>query len=228
MDPLSSQKESELKKHVAFIHCLSPSLLQRKITNGLLRNAYNRLLIDEEHHISIGELCKLIGYKSNDYNLIKRTLIDLLGTVCEWNLIDNSDGNKAVVWNASSIIADASIKNAMCTYSYSKRMRELLYMPAMYGRLDMAIQARFKSTYGLALYENCVRYQNIPQTPWIELSIFRKLMGVPESKYKIFRDFKTRVLNVAVAEVALHSSMQVEPELKHQNRKVTEIRFYKK
>ena len=70
-------------------------------------------------------------------------------------------------------------------------MKELLHRPEMYGRLNMLVQAKFQSTYGLALYENCIRYQNIDKTPWFDILQFRKLMGIEENKYKIKKRIKS-------------------------------------
>ncbi len=218
--------KSELKKHVSTIHCAnSLSLLQRKIANALLFHAYENLLLQDEYHITIRELCSLIGYDSHDYKSIKKALIDLLSTVIEWNIIEEGLPESEGEWNASSIIADASIKGSICSYSYSKRMKQLLYMPAIYGRLNMQIQAQFKSSYGLALYENVIRYQNLNQTPWFDLNVFRKLMGVALDIYPIFRDFKRRVIDKAVAEVNAVADLTVEPEFKRIDRKITTIRF---
>jgi plasmid replication initiation protein len=220
------QKVLELKKHVAVIHSSNKlTLLQRKIANALLFNAYGELQEKEEHVIHIATLCELIGYDSHDHKSIKQALVNLLSTVLEWNLVDGERLDSEGVWNASSIIADASIDRAICTYSYSNKMRKLLHRPNMYGRLDMLVQARFQSGYGLALYENCNRFQDIGQTPWFNMEKFRKLMGVKEGKYKIFRDFKTRVLDKAVEEVNKYSALVIYPQLRKQNRQVTAIQF---
>src|SRR3990167_7227073 len=139
MDLLVDKKKNlELKKHVGAIHSSNKlSLLQRKIANALLFNAYDDLLEKEEYEIHIGTLCKLIGYDSNDHKTIKKGLVNLLATVIEWNLVDGDRLDTEGIWNASSIIADASIDGAVCTYSYSNKMKRLLYRPEMYGRLNM-------------------------------------------------------------------------------------------
>lgn len=223
---LEQNKTLELKKHVATIHSSNKlSLLQRKIANALLYNAYDDLFIKDEYQIHIAQLCKLIGYDSNDHKTIKKALVNLLSTVIEWNLVDGTKVDAEGVWNASSIIADASIEGAICTYSYSNKMRKLLYRPELYGRLNMEVQAKFQSSYGLALYENCIRYQNIGQTPWFNLGKFRQLMGIEEGKYKIFRDFKTRVLDKAVEEVNKYSPIIVNSQMRKQNRQVVAIQF---
>lgn len=211
---------------MATIHSSSQlSLVQRKIANALLYNAYTSLLTTNEHHIHVSELCQLIGYDSHDHKKIKEALVGLISTVVEWNLVDEEKGGDMTVWNASAIISDAKIDGPLCTYSYSNRMRELLYRPEMYGRLNMAVQAKFKSSYGLALYENCIRYQGIAQTPWFDLSTFRQLMGVSENKYPVFRDFNRRVLQKAVEEVNTYSPIFIVPQLKKRGRKVIAIQF---
>jgi plasmid replication initiation protein len=223
---LVKHKSLELKKHVGAIHSSNTlSLIQRKIANGLLFNAYNDLLTKDEHQISVKDLCSLIGYDSKDYKTIKNALINLLSTVIEWNLIDKETTTGEGIWSASSIIADATIEGSKCYYSYSNRMKQLLHRPEIYGRLNMTIQAKFKSGYGLALYENCIRYQNLTQTPWIDFYVFRRLMGVEESKYLIFRDFKKRVLDKAVSEVNKYAPIIITPELRRNNRTVIFIRF---
>lgn len=220
------KRNLELKKHVGAIHSSNKlSLLQRKIANALLFNAYDALFQKEEHEIHIANLCQLIGYDSHDHKTIKKALVNLLATVIEWNLVDGDKLETDGVWNASSIIADASIDGPICTYSYSNKMKNLLYRPELYGRLNMLVQAKFQSSYGLALYENCIRFQNIEQTPWFDMAQFRKLMGVEDGKYKIFRDFKHRVLDKAVEEVNKYSPICIIPQFQKQKRQVTAIQF---
>jgi plasmid replication initiation protein len=219
-------KSYELKKHVSAIHSSNKlTLLQRKIANALLYNAYDELLTKEEYQIQIKTLCDLIGYDSHDYKTIKVALVNLLATVIEWNLVDGDKLDSEGVWNASSIIADASIEGSVCTYSYSNKMKKLLYRPELYGRLNMQVQAKFKSSYGLALYENCIRYQNIERTPWFHMPIFRKLMGVEENKYTIFRDFKRRVLDKAIQEVNTYSPIMITAQFQKKSREILAIQF---
>ena len=84
---------------------------------------------------------------------------------------------------------------------------------------------KFKSAYGLALYENCIRFQGLSTTGWLSLTVFRKLMGIPDGHYLEFCDFKKRVLDIALREVNQHSHLSVKPEIQRVNKKVTSIRF---
>ncbi len=216
----------ELKKHINLIHCSNNlTLVQRKLFNALLFNAYPDLGFKREFYIKTKNLCEIIGYKSNDYKSIKKSLLELMVINIEWNVAGRETNKSDDKWKASSILAAAQIERGLCTYEYSSVMTELFYQPEIYGRINISLLPKFKSSYGLALYENCIRYSGIPQTPWFPLEIFRKLMGVENNKYIIFRDFKRRVLDMAVGEVNEHSPVIVIPEFKRVKNKVVNIRF---
>lgn len=216
--------EHELKKHAASIHCSNTlSLLQRKISNALLYHAYKELLLKEEHEITVKELCKLISYNGNNHSAIKDAMKGLLSTVIEWNVVNDVTGMED--WTASSILASVSLRGPNCLYAYSPRMKQLLHSPTMFGKINLFIQSRFKSSYGLALYENCIRYRGLGFTKWFEMDVFRKLMGVPPGKYQIFRDFKRRVLDKSVEEVNTYSDLIVVPEVWREGRQVVKLRF---
>src|SRR5579885_115943 len=220
------KKESrkELKKHAATIHCSNTlSLLQRKITNALLYHAYKELMLKDEHEITVKQLCRLIGYQGNNHAAIKDAFKGLISTVIEWNLINDETGTEN--WTASSILASVSLEGPLCYYAYSPRMKQLLHSPSMFGKIDLVIQSRFRSSYGLALYENCIRYRGLPHTKWFDMELFKKLMGVPGGKYDVFRDFKRRVLDKAVEEVNTYSDLVIESEYVREGRKVTRVRF---
>jgi plasmid replication initiation protein len=214
----------ELKKHAATIHCSNAlSLLQRKISNALLYHSYKELLTKEEHEITIKQLCNLISYSGNNHAAIKDALKGLLSTVIEWNVVNDTTGVED--WTASSMIASVSLQGPLCYFAYSPRMKQLLHSPSMFGKINLYIQSRFKSSYGLALYENCIRYRGLPYTKWFEMETFRKLMGVPTENYTIFRDFKRRVLDKSVEEVNTYSDLLVDVELLRERRQVVKIRF---
>src|SRR5580698_2883074 len=214
----------ELKKHAATIHCSNTfSLLQRKISNALLYHAYGELLQKEEHEISIRQLCNRIEYSGDNHGAIKDALKGLLSTVIEWNVVNDTTGVED--WTASSILASVSLQGPVCYFAYSPRMKQLLHSPTMFGKINLYIQSRFKSSYGLALYENCIRYRGLPHTKWFDIETFRKLMGVPAGNYTIFRDFKRRVLDKSIEEVNTYSDLLVDVELARERRQVVKIRF---
>lgn len=220
------EKKTIIKKHVNAIHCSNNlTFVQRKLFNALLFNAYHEMPKKSQYEISIKKICQLIGYDSRDYKKIRKALMDLITTAIEWNVLTQSDELEDQKWRASTIIAAAKIENGICAYEFSSMMRELLYQPEIYGKIDLGVMSTFGSGYGLALYENCVRFQDIPQTPWFPIEVFRKLIGVSKNAYQKFGDFKKRVLDVAIKEVNTHTHIKIESEIHRSNQKVIKIRF---
>ena len=216
-----------LKKHVATIHCQNKlSLLERKISNALLYHAYPKLKEQLIHEITIDQLKRLLGANTRNHKALKDALKTLISTVIEWNLLgDNIPEMELEGWNASTILSSVSIKRGVIKYQYSELIKSLIIDPAIYGKINLVIQSRFKSSYALALYENCARYRGLTYTKNIDILIFRKLMGVEEGKYEIFRDFNRRVLNPAVTEINTCSDIRVSPEITRRGRKVQSIKF---
>lgn len=213
-----------VKKHVGAIHINGKlTLLQRKIANVLLLNAYEELLVKEKHQIAIKTLAEIIGFDSNDHQLIKNALETLAKTIIKWNILDK-DGVEE--WGVSSMLAHAHIKYGICNYSYSIALREKLYNPEIYARINLDIQKRFASGYALTLYENCLRYRNVGITGWITLEMWRELLGIEDGQYSLFKDFNKRVLKPAIQEINETSDIVLSTEYKREKRRVTALKFY--
>ncbi|KHA54262.1 Initiator RepB protein [Sulfitobacter geojensis] len=68
-------RRGSVKKHVAAIHVSGKlTLLQRKLSNVLLLNAYDTLTTGQAHMIDARTLCLMIGYNSNDMDTLKASL----------------------------------------------------------------------------------------------------------------------------------------------------------
>ena len=214
-----------VKKHVATIHCLNKlSLLERKISNALLFQAYPNLKNTLVHEISLDRLKRLLNANTRNHKALKDALRKLITTVVEWNVLGENvpelDG-----WSASTILSSVSVQRGVVKYQYSELIKSLIIDPKIYGKINLIIQSRFKSSYALALYENCSRYRGLKYTKNFTLSEFRVLMGVEEGRYELFRDLNRRVLTPAVTEINTCSDIRVTPDITRKGRKVTAIKF---
>ncbi len=216
-----------VKKHVATIHCSNKlSLLERKISNALLFHAFPNLKNQLIHQIKMDDLKRLIGVNTRNHFALKEALKKLISTLLEWNLLGDSIPELELEgWNASTILSSVSVSKGVIKYQYSELIKTLIIDPKIYGKINLAIQARFKSSYALALYENCSRYRGLPYTKNIDIAVFRKLMGVEEGKYEIFRDFNRRVLNQAVSEINTCSDIRITPEIARIGKMIKSIKF---
>ncbi len=230
--------KQEVKKHVAAIHISSDlSLLQRKLVNVFLFNAYNELLTKRKHKILIPAACSLCGFNSNNRDFFIEAVNGVMTKVIEWNLLDKQGG---AIWEAMPILSYVRVesKTGECTYSFPEELCKKLYQPEIYSKIKLEIQRYFKSNYALTLYENCYRFKdNDPEnngygiTPWIDIETFKKLMGVHELKfYQQYKELNRKIIKPSVEEVNKHSDVTLKVEIKRESRKVIAVRFkiYKK
>ena len=217
-------KEYDLKKSVAAIHIGGKlSLLQRKMVNVLLHNAFPNLMQQDEHSIRITELARRVGLdKSNNTDVIKSVFRALSGITVEWDIL-NPSGKKE--WGITTLVASARVVDGVCTYQYSKALVEKLYYPEVYAIIDLNIQNFLKSSYSLALYENCLRFKAIGETSTFSVEQWRKLLGADGKMYQDFKYFKKFVLSPAIVEVNESTDIFIEPEFTIVGRKVTDIKF---
>ncbi|MGH1466598.1 MAG: replication initiation protein [Cognatishimia sp.] len=225
MDNLAGALRREtVKKNVAAIHISGKlSLLQRKLSNVLLLNAYDALTSAQSHSIDARTLAMMVGYNSNDFDTLRGSLRALAETVAEWDMLDE-DGKQE--WGVSSLLSYAKLKNGVCEYAYSPALAQKLHDPKIYALINVHIQRNFSSGHGLALYENCYRFVRTGSTGWWSLETFRKLMGVTGSSYyESFKHLNAKIIKPAVAEVNKSSDIEITPEFQKKGRAVTDIRF---
>ena len=217
-------RRGSVKKHVAAIHVSGKlTLLQRKLSNVLLLNAYDRLGSAQKFEMDARTLCMMVGYNSNDFDTLKGSLRGLAETVAEWDML-GADG--AQEWGVSSLLSYAKLKGGVCEYAYSPALAEKLADPKVFALINLNIQRRFTSGHALALYENCYRFHRIGSTGWWPLETFRRLMGVEDSAYyQTFKHLNAKIIKPAVAEVNKSSNVIVTPETRKRGRAVTDIRF---
>ena len=219
-----SLRRAAVKKHVAAIHVSGKlSLLQRKLSNVLLLNAYDTLTTQRSHQIDAGTLCLMIGYNSNDTATLKQSLKGLAETVAEWDMLDASGQHE---WGVSSLLSYATLKGGVCEYAYSPALADKLHDPKVFALINLNIQRRFTSGHALALYENCYRFIRTGSTGWWSMEIFRRLMGLEGSAYyESFKHLNAKVIKPGVAEVNKTSNIVITPETRKRGRAVTDIRF---
>lgn len=220
----TSKDNQIVKKHVAAIHIGAKlSLLQRKLVNALLYNAYDQLLTSQEHHISASVLCEMIGFDSKNIGYLKGALKGLMETVVEFDVLEE-DGERS--WEAMVLLPYAKIKGGTCTYRYERALAEKLYHPDVYSKINLSVLREMNSAHALVLYENCYRFEGIGHTAWWDVEVFRKLMGVDMmSSYKHFKALNRNVIQPAMKEVNKLSNIQLEMETRMKGRSVTGLRF---
>jgi hypothetical protein len=214
----------ELRKHVSAVHVSGElSLLERKLVNVLLLNAFDKLLTERKHTIPVGILSKMLGRDdSKNTENLKRALTNVMKTVITFDLLDDS---KKAAWAATPPLSFVGISDGVCTYEYSEWLSERLANPDIYAIINVNVQRQFSGAYALALYENCVRFRRVGSTGWLSVALWRRLLGADAELYDEFKWFSAKVIKPAVSEVNQVSNIIVTPEYRREGRYVKEIRF---
>ena len=202
------------------------SLLQRRAWNVLLANAYNELANKDIHRVSLNELAAKLGFGDGNQEYLKEVLKSIVDCTVEWNLL-NKDNKQ--VWGAASLLAFVKIEEGFCFYQFPHPLRQKLYNPRVYAKLNLRLQNRFKSRYALVLWEVCFDYfdteRDQGETPFVPLETFRELMGLQTGDYTTFKSLNQWVIKPAVKEINDVTNYHVEVEQKRLGRRVAALKF---
>ena len=217
----------EVVKHSAAIQIQNNiTLLQRRAWNVLLANAYDELPTQETHQVKVAELMEKLEFTSKNDEYLKGALKALVGYKVEWNVLDKDNKWE---WGVTTLLAEARIKDGVCTYAYGPMLRERLHNPNIYARISLSMQNKFDSKHALALWELCLDFldkiHNYGETPFVPLERLRELMGIPETMYPQFKEFNRRVIKEPIEEVNAKTDFQITVEYQRMNRQVIAVRF---
>ena len=202
------------------------TLLQRRAWNVLLANAYNELPDKDIHSVNMAELAAKLGFGDGNQEYLKEMLRSLVDCTVEWNVLDKDQTQE---WGVASLLANAKIRDGICTYSFAPELRYKLYNPRIYAKLNLRLQNQFKSRYALVLWEVCFDYFDTDraqgETPFIPLDTFKALMGLEETDYPVYKVLNQSVIKTAIKEINDVTDYHVEVEQKRVGRKVAELKF---
>ena len=221
---VSDSSTQIVKKNVSAVHIGARlSLMQRKLVNAMLLNAYDTLVVEDTHNVNVRLLMEMIGFDSRNQEHLKSAIRGLTQKSVEWDIMED-DGTQ--VWEVSTLLSYASIRKGVCTYRYDKSLAEKLKNPDIYAKISLSVVREIRSVHALVLYENCYRYVNIGHTPKWDIDVFRKLMGVDTAvSYKQFKVLKRDVITPSIKEINKVSNIQIELETVMNGRSVVAVQF---
>lgn len=212
------------------------SLLERKLSNVLLFNAFDDLKNEKIHSIPVSTLAEISGYNSNDTAKLKEALKNLKHISLDWDMLGD-DGKED--WGSFSLLAGVRFRGGMCFYEYPTMLAEKLAEPEVYGSINIGMQRQFVSSYTLVIYEICSRAKgflkkNKPNayTKWLTLENFKSILGVADSDYyNQFKELNRKIIKPSIQEINgslkkyIGTDIFIEIEYKRANKSVTDIRF---
>ena len=116
------------------------------------------------------------------------------------------------------------------TYYYNPLIKDQLQQLSKYTSYYLTTVAGIKSAYGIRIYEHCLMHLNASKkhktTFEVSIKDLKFFLGL-EERYKLYSNFKTRVLEVAKKEINKKSDIKISynPTKKTRSRAYTSIEF---
>ena len=112
------------------------------------------------------------------------------------------------------------------TYSFDKRLIEILKTSTIWGKITLPVLMAFTSKYAVSLYENISQMTGLElkQSQSFTLDEFRDMLGVQPGRYKTFGELNKHVLQPAVAEVNALAPFSISVLPVKQGKRVTSVR----
>jgi hypothetical protein len=157
------------------------------------------------------------------YEMVEEAIESLMRTLLVVRLPNGA--TRRVQFLGGNDLDDPERKAGVLTYSFDKRLVEVLKTSVIWGKITLPVLMAFTSKYAVSLYENLAQLANLSLKTSQDYSLdaFRELLGVPPGRYKTFGELNKHVLKPALAEVNALAPFGVAVRPVKQGKKVVQI-----
>jgi hypothetical protein len=175
-----------------------------------------------DYTIEIDDL-KPDGHKG--YEMVEEAIEALMRTILTLKLPDGK--TRRVQFLGGNDLDDPDRPAGVLTYSFDKRLVEVLKDSTIWGKIALPVLMAFSSKYAVSLYENLAQFSNLTKKTFQDYTLdeFRDLLGVPPGRYKTFGELNMHVIKPALTEVNALASFGVSVLPIKQGKRVTQIRI---
>lgn len=185
------------------------------------------------YEIPVRDIAKILNLPKDDGSETKRGSIykelrtivkDLSGKPI---IIREPDGEVTVNWVASmKVFNSKSNKKGVISFEFSERLKPyLLQLKKEFTTYKLKNIVQLRSSYSIRIYEILKQYEKIGKRE-VSVSDMRYLLGIEEDEYKLYGDFKRKVLMVAYKEINERTDIKFEFEELKEERRVVGLKFY--
>lgn len=152
----------------------------------------------KDYTIEIAEL-RPDGHKGSE--MVEEAVLSLMQTVLTVRLSGNR--TRRVQFLGGNDMDDPGRPAGVLTYSFDKRLVEILRDSAIWGKVALPVLMAFSSKYAVSLYENASQWSNLSRKVFQDFPLeeFRQMLGVEEGKYAAFGAFNKHVLKPVIDEI---------------------------
>ena len=174
-----------------------------------------------DYTIEIDDL-KSDGHKG--YEMVEEAIEALMRTILTVKLPNGK--TRRVQFLGGNDLDDPDRPAGVLTYSFDKRLVEVLKDSTIWGKIALPVLMAFTSKYAVSLYENLAQFVNLTKKTYQDYSLeeFRDLLGIPPGRYKTFGELNKHVVKPIVTEVNALATFGVSVLPIKQGKRVVRVR----
>lgn len=159
------------------------------------------------------------------YEMVEEAIVALMRTLLTVKLADGR--TRRVQFLGGNDLDDPERPAGTLTYSFDKRLVEILRDSAIWGKIALPVLMAFTSKYSVSLYENVAQWSGLAHKTFQEMTLeeFREILGVEEGKYPAFGALNKHVIKNVVMEINALASFSVMVLPIKTGKKVTHVRI---
>lgn len=159
------------------------------------------------------------------YEQVEEAIEALMTSILKVRLPDGR--TRRVQFLGGNDLDDPDRPAGVLSYSFDKRLVEILQDSAIWGKISLPVLMAFSSKYSVSLYEHVSQWTGLTRKSYQDLTLneFRDLLGVEEGKYAAFGALNKHVVKQTVLELNALASFGVTIVPIKTGKKVTHIRI---
>ncbi|PZQ45935.1 MAG: hypothetical protein DI556_21610 [Rhodovulum sulfidophilum] len=158
------------------------------------------------------------------YEMVEEAIIALMGTILTVRMADGR--TRRVQFLGGNDLDDPERPAGALTYSFDKRLVEILKDSAIWGKIALPVLMAFTSKYAVSLYENASQWAGLGRKSYHDLSLdeFRAMLGVEAGKYGAFGALNKHVLKPVLMEINALAPFNMSVSPVKEGKKVARLR----
>jgi hypothetical protein len=197
------------------------TLQDRRVYNFLVHKAFGPRMGEPDADFKI-PLSELRGSHCGNERL-EDSIERLMRTVVRIRLPDGQV--RRVQLLGGNDMGDSSRERGYLTYSFDKRLSEILRTSTTFGKLELAVMVAMTSSYGLALYEWAAKRVRLREkfTEELTLDELRDVLGIAPGQYPRWPNIRQRCLDPAIEEINALAPFSISVVPMKEGRKVAKV-----
>lgn len=201
---------------------------QRLILLAIIDARELGLEIDEKHELEIKASSYMSAFnvsRQAAYMALKEAAKTLMKRTFHYTYV-SSKNNLRHAFSAWVQYIDYSEQEASVKLIFATKVIPLICkLEKQFTSYELVQVSELTSAYAIRLYELLMQWKSVLKTPVFALEEFRESLGVDASEYVQMHNFKSRVLDVAVAQINEHTDITAKYEQHKAGRKITGFSF---